>query len=84
MKTKITNFLSESCGIFATATGIQDIESFMGIIYVALGIAILLINFGLRIHDRFKDDGKFDKKDKEDTIKDAKDTIDKIDDLLKK
>ena len=83
MKTQVTNFLSESCGVLATATGIQDIESFMGIIYVSLGILILLVNFGLRLHDRLKD-GKFDKKDKEETIEDAKDTIDKIDDLLKK
>lgn len=84
MKTQVTNFMSEGCGILATATGVQEIESYMGIIYVILGITILLINFGLRIYDRFKNDGKFDKKDKEDTIKDAEDTLDKIDDLLKK
>jgi hypothetical protein len=78
LTTHVSNVLS-GLSLFVS---IQDLESVINIILLIVSIVILLINFGLRIYDRFKDDNKFDKQDLIDTLKDAKDTAEQIKDTI--
>ena len=51
-------FLStaSSCNaIMAIVFSVQDIESIFGIVFTALGILILCVNFILRLRDKLKD-----------------------------
>lgn len=74
-------FLStaSSCNaIMAIVFSVQDIESIFGIVFTALGILILCVNFILRLRDKLKD-GKLT----EEEVKEIQDELEEIRNSIK-
>ena len=74
-------FLStaSSCNaIMAIVFSVQDIESIFGIVFTALGILILCVNFILRLRDKLKD-GKLS----EEEVKELQEELEEIRNSIK-